>query len=290
MPCPYKSGDGYIELGSRYYPLPEIRRRQCRVPTNPVMVTSNWVHDHFGVGKRHCRVLHRPQGRWLYPIRCDFTRYPKSGDGSAVSLQFLYSYYSIFHTMPYDPQKHHRRSVRIKGYDYTQPGVYYITICTNERQCIFGEVIDGQMRLNLLGHLAHTCWLDIPNHFSRFQLDTFVIMPDHVHGLLAIVDNTPVRTQQRRVATPEQFGQPVRGSIPTAIRSYKSAVTRFIHRFCETTEVPVWQDGFHESIIRDEKTLNCKRQYIINNPQRWGDNPQKLEHQKNHPILLDSRF
>jgi hypothetical protein len=63
-----------------------------------------------------------------------------------------------------------------------------------------------------------------------------------------------------------------------------------IHSFCETTEVPVWQDGFYESIIRNEEILNCKRQYIINNPQRWGDNPQKSEHQKNHPILLDLRF
>jgi putative transposase len=195
-----------------------------------------------------------------------------------------------FHHMPYDPEKHHRRSVRIKGYDYTQPGVYYITICTKERQCIFGEVINGQMRLNFLGDIAHTCWLAIPNHFASFQLDTFVIMPDHVHGLLAIVDNTPVTKQQRPILTREQFGQPVRGSIPTAIRSYKGAVTRLIHKFCETTEVPVWQDGFHESIIRDEEILNCKRQYIINNPQRWGDNPQKLEHQKNHPILLDLRF
>ena len=219
-----------------FYPLPKIRRRQCRVPTIFI---------------------------------------------------FLLIY---FHTMPYDPEKHHRRSVRLKGYDYTQPGVYYITICTKERQCIFGEVINGKMQLNFLGYLAHICWLDIPNHFSCFQLDTFVIMPDHIHGLLAIVNNTLVTTQQKPVPTREKFGQPVRGSIPTAIRSYKGAVTRFIHRFCETTEVPVWQDGFYESIIRDEKTLNCKRQYIINNPQRWGDNPQKLEHHKNHPILLDSRF
>ena len=222
---------------------------------------------HFRVGKRHCRVL-----------QCRIA--------DRIMREILF----YFHTMPYDPNKHHRSSVRIKGYDYTQPGVYYITICTEARQCIFGEVIDGQMQLNLLGHLAHTCWLEIPNHFPRFQLDTFVIMPDHVHGLLAIVDNTPVKTQQRRVPTPEKLGQPVRGSIPTAIRSYKSAVTRFIHKFCETTEVPVWQDGFYESIIRDEESLNCKRQYITNNPQRWGENPEKLEHQKNHPILLDSRF
>ena len=231
----------------------------------PVLPPSG--DQHFGVGKRHCRIL-----------QCRIA--------DRIMREILF----YFHTMAYDPNKHHRRSVRIKGYDYTQPGVYYITICTEARQCIFGEVIDGQMQLNLLGHLARTCWLEIPNHFPRFQLDTFVIMPDHVHGLLAIVDNTPVKTQQRRLPTPEKLGQPVRGSIPTAIRSYKSAVTRFIHKFCETTEVPVWQDGFYESIIRDEESLNCKRQYITNNPQRWGENPEKLEHQKNHPILLDSRF
>jgi REP element-mobilizing transposase RayT len=90
--------------------------------------------------------------------------------------------------MPYDPQKHHRRSIRLKGYDYTQPGAYYITLCTKARQCLFGDVVKGEMRLNALGDLAFTCWQAIPNHFPHVELDAFVIMPNHLHGILVISD------------------------------------------------------------------------------------------------------
>ena len=90
--------------------------------------------------------------------------------------------------MPYDPQKHHRRSIRLKGYDYTQPGAYYVTLCTKARQCLFGDVIKGEMRLNSLGHIAFTCWQAIPEHFPHVELDAFVVMPNHLHGILVISD------------------------------------------------------------------------------------------------------
>ena len=90
--------------------------------------------------------------------------------------------------MPYDSQKHHRRSIRLKGYDYTQPGAYYITLCTKARQCLFGDVVKGEMRLNSLGYIAFTCWQAIPNHFPHVELDAFVIMPNHLHGILVISD------------------------------------------------------------------------------------------------------
>ncbi len=89
--------------------------------------------------------------------------------------------------MPYDPKKHHRRSIRLKGYDYTQPGAYFITICTQNRECLFGEVVDGRMVLNELGQVARECWLAIPDHFPHSRLDEFVIMPNHVHGIIWIV-------------------------------------------------------------------------------------------------------
>ncbi len=128
--------------------------------------------------------------------------------------------------MPYDPEKHHRRSIRLKGYDYTQPGAYYITLCTKARQCLFGDVIKGEMRLNSLGNIAFNCWQAIPNHFPHVELDAFVMMPNHLHGILVIRD-TLMRTRQYRVPTieqdriskTEQFGKPVSGSIPTVIRS-----------------------------------------------------------------------
>jgi hypothetical protein len=90
--------------------------------------------------------------------------------------------------MPYHLQKHHRCSIRLKGYDYTQPGAYYITLCTKARQCLFSDVGKGEMRLNSLGHIAFTCWQAIPNHFPHVELDAFVVMPNHLHGILVISD------------------------------------------------------------------------------------------------------
>ena len=84
--------------------------------------------------------------------------------------------------------KPNRRSIRLKGYDYTQPGAYFITICTHQRHHLFGEVVDGKMQLNALGEIARQCWLAIPDHFPHTALDEFVIMPNHVHGIIWIVD------------------------------------------------------------------------------------------------------
>ena len=89
--------------------------------------------------------------------------------------------------MRYDPEKHHRRSIRLKGYDYTRAGAYFVTICTKDGACLFGDVADGVMRLNQMGHIVRQCWLAIPDHFPHVLLDEFVVMPNHVHGILVIM-------------------------------------------------------------------------------------------------------
>jgi REP element-mobilizing transposase RayT len=94
--------------------------------------------------------------------------------------------------MTYDPEKHHRRSIRLKGYDYTQPGAYFITICTHGRECLFGEIINGEMHLNEAGQIVVQTWQDLPNHISNVQLDAFVVMPNHVHGIIIITDRAGV--------------------------------------------------------------------------------------------------
>jgi putative transposase len=91
--------------------------------------------------------------------------------------------------MTYDPEKHHRRSIRLKGYDYTQPGAYFITICAQGRACLFGEIIDGEMHLNEAGQIVVQTWQDLLNHISNVQLDAFVVMPNHVHGIIIITDH-----------------------------------------------------------------------------------------------------
>ena len=86
--------------------------------------------------------------------------------------------------MTYNPNIHHRKSIRLKGYDYTQAGLYFITICCQNRECLFGNIINGEMILNDAGNIANECWLAIPNHFPNVVLHEFVIMPNHIHGII----------------------------------------------------------------------------------------------------------
>jgi REP element-mobilizing transposase RayT len=89
--------------------------------------------------------------------------------------------------MPYNPQIHHRRSIRLKGYDYSQAGLYFITICTQNRECLFGEIRSPEMILNDAGNIANECWLVIPNHFPNVVLHEFIVMPNHIHGIVEYV-------------------------------------------------------------------------------------------------------
>ncbi|MBD6620225.1 transposase [Komarekiella sp. 'clone 1'] len=192
--------------------------------------------------------------------------------------------------MPYDPRKHRRRSIRLKGYDYTQPGAYFITLCTHGRQCLFGNVVKGKMQLNYLGHIAFNCWEAIPDHFPHIELDTFVVMPNHLHGILVITD-TSVGAWHCHAHTREQFGKPVRGSIPTVIGSYKSAVSKSINVIWHTKGQSIWQRNFYEHISRDQKSLDHIRQYILDNPQRWADDPDNSQQNPDdYKFLFDIPF
>ena len=86
--------------------------------------------------------------------------------------------------MKYNPDTHHRRSIRLKGYDYSQDGAYFVTICTHNIECLFGKIVDGEMRINEWGKIAERCWLEIPQHYPNVSLDEFVIMPNHIYGIL----------------------------------------------------------------------------------------------------------
>jgi putative transposase len=134
--------------------------------------------------------------------------------------------------MPYDPLSHHRRSIRLPGYDYTAPGAYFITIATHNRQTIFGEIIDGVIQLNTCGEIARDEWVKTAAIRREIALDEFAIMPNHMHGIIVIdgvrrdtASPCPHGDQPIRIPTIEHFSKPVIGSIPTIIRAYKSAVT-----------------------------------------------------------------
>jgi len=100
--------------------------------------------------------------------------------------------------MPYDPTRHHRRSIRLKGYDYSQAGAYFVTICTQDRACLFGKVVNGEMRLNDAGRMVLAEWNMLPERFPHVVLDAFVVMPNHVHGIVVITNPAPMTRQPRR--------------------------------------------------------------------------------------------
>lgn len=180
-----------------------------------------------------------------------------------------------------------RRSIRLKGYDYTQPGAYFITICTYHRAHLFGAVVDGEMQLNALGEVARQCWLAIPDHFPHAALDEFVIMPNHVHGILWIVgannDSPTDRGGEKPLAGAKNFSplpspppSPPRvaprphgtsKTIGSMIRGFKIGVTKWAR---QNTDIhTIWQRNYYERIIRSERALDAIRRYIVNNPLRW---------------------
>lgn len=169
--------------------------------------------------------------------------------------------------MPYNPDIHHRRSIRLPGYDYAQPGAYFVTLCTQQRECLFGEIMDGAMRLNDAGRIVAREWCRTAALRQNLALDAWVVMPNHLHGILVIPDG---RGTMHRVPTMERFGQPVSGSIPTVIRSFKAAVSRHLNRLHGTPAAALlWQRNYWEHVIRDEADLHRIREYIQNNPACW---------------------
>jgi len=150
-----------------------------------------------------------------------------------------------------------RRSIRLPSFDYRQPGSYFITICTKNRAPLLGGLVGRAVRLSPAGHAVQRCWLDIPRHFSRVTLDAFVIMPDHVHGILRLgVGGADVGAQH---ATP---------LLGTIIGSFKSAATRSVNLGATTPGAALWQRNFFEHVIRDERSLQRIRWYIALNPAR----------------------
>ena len=177
--------------------------------------------------------------------------------------------------MKYSPVKQHR-SIRLKDYDYTQPGAYFVTIVTRNRACLFGDVVEGKIRLSNLGEIVRRDWQAIAEHFHHTEPDVFVVMPNHVHGIIFIEVGARHAVPLRSPSTIndstehfERFGKPVSGSIPTIVRSFKSVVTKDINELRHTRGASIWQRNYFEHVIRDEESLNRIRQYILDNPARW---------------------
>ena len=200
--------------------------------------------------------------------------------------------------MPYDPKRHHRRSIRLKGYDYSQAGLYFITICTHQRKCVFGKIESNEMVLNDFGIVANDQWIKLADRYPNFELDVFQIMPNHMHGIIMLNDvgagfpPAPIANPNDTIGQPQgiaptttdensmnTIGQP-QGITPTVgdmIGAYKSLVANecleiFKNRNLDIFMGKLWQRNYYEHIIHNEKSYKRISEYIINNPENWkGD-------------------
>jgi len=166
-----------------------------------------------------------------------------------------------------------RRSIRLKGFDYTRPGAYFVTLCTHNRQCLFGDfvIVDGEVQLNERGGIVTACWNNIPHHFSNITIDAFIVMPNHVHGIIIINDAAVGAKHSLNSANasplPPTGTQP--GSLAAIVQNYKSVSTRKINAVRSAPGHPVWQRNYYEHIIRTDSDLARIRRYIANNPLQW---------------------
>jgi len=199
----------------------------------------------------------------------------------------------------YNPDIHHRKSIRLKGYDYSRSGAYFLTICTQNRECLFGDVRDGEMVMNDAGECIRKCWLGFPNRFPILSIDEFVVMPNHMHGVIMINGMDKSKNKGKYNEKGEHKVRPygtkndanciepcvrpssyihIHGtsgnSIGRIIQAFKSITT---YQYAigvkkynwQTFPGKLWQRNYFDRIIRNETELNHIRKYILNNPLRW---------------------
>ena len=166
-----------------------------------------------------------------------------------------------------------RNSLRLQEYDYGQAGVYFVTVVLKERVIMFGEIVNETVTLNNAGQIVQDVWDDLPNHYPNIELDAFIVMPDHVHGIIVIqetesvtnrnvgeIHESPLRALHRR-----------RMLLPKMIGRFKTVSAKHVNLLHDRSGQPLWQRGFYDRIIRDDEELNAVRSYVQANPQRWAE-------------------
>ena len=193
--------------------------------------------------------------------------------------------------MAYDPDKHHRRSIRLPQYDYAQPGVYFVTICTHEHECVLGEIVDGVMILNDWGIVADRFWDEVSAHFHGVAVDAHVIMPNHAHANIVIMR----RSHSVGARSPRPHGNdsrartqggetpPLQPTLGQIVAYYKYQTTKAINLMRGMPGTKFWQRNYWEHVIRNEAEMDRIREYIDDNPARWSDDQL-------HPAARPNRF
>jgi putative transposase len=171
----------------------------------------------------------------------------------------------------HNPFRHQRRSIRLPGYDYSSPGPYFITICTYRKECLFGNVADDGVVLNDYGEIVRDEWERSAKIRPELDLDAFVVMPNHFHGILHIVGSSNVVGAHGHAPLRHPpLRRPPR-SIGSCVARFKGVATRRINAERDAAGKPVWQRNYYEHIVRDEADLARIRDYIATNPLRWPE-------------------
>jgi REP element-mobilizing transposase RayT len=166
--------------------------------------------------------------------------------------------------MKHDRMNNHRRSLRLKDYNYANPGAYFVTICTKDRIPLLGDIIEGDMRLTDYGRIVDQEWKISAKIRREITLDTFVLMPNHIHGIILINESDVGATGRSPVRSgPRQY------SLASFLSGFKSATTKHINNLRQSPGAPVWQRNYYEHVIRNEQSLHRIREYINTNPARW---------------------
>lgn len=210
--------------------------------------------------------------------------------------------------MPFNDEKHRRISVRLKSCDYTGPAAYFITICTYEKECHLGEMRNGNLKFSPIGLKVRQVWREIPRHFNYIRLDQFIVMPNHIHGI--VIQQRPFQTRDANrellltgnINEDNNMGQcrsaiydtrladnfystisPKPGSLAVIVRTFKGVITRWcrLHGYNYFN----WQRNYHEHVIRSNDELANIRQYIKNNPIKWDDDPENPINKEKAGIL-----
>lgn len=176
----------------------------------------------------------------------------------------------------YNPAIHHRKSYRLKNYDYSGPGLYAITICCEQHQHFFWTIVDGQLLLNDGGKIAEKCWREIPNHYPNTRTHEYVIMPNHIHGIIEIIKKYIPQNNycdvSQNIRTKNEYQKIIHGSIGCIVRGYKIGVTKWF-RQNYPNEFPknrkIWQQNYYDRILWSIPSYERMANYINNNPTYW---------------------
>jgi REP element-mobilizing transposase RayT len=186
----------------------------------------------------------------------------------------------------YDPDIHHRRSIRLKDYDYSRAGAYFVTVCSWRKENMFGEIKNGEMMLNKCGEIVMQCWDDVPNHYHHARLDEFVIMPNHVHGIVFLGDpvGAGLALPTKGVTTRKVGAASSAPTLGVIMRTFKSMSTITANRLFDRQGYPLWQRNYYERIIRNNSELHAIREYIRYNPMKWDEDDENPQRNDLHQI------